>query len=175
MLVEQHVGVHAEVAGVQDEARPARAAVEEIEDGETCPPRGGRGITWGEIDEVRAPPPQGRREEIDLHDLPGRHATRRARRREAAVAVVVVPVAGHAIYAGNGPGQHDGGKTPALEALVRGASALGALGAMLVAVAAGTGWLYLLRELHVLTLGPRLGGALPLQQLAGGDASRSSA
>ncbi len=42
--------------------------------------------------------------------------------------------------------------------------------ALLVAVAAGTGWLYLLRELHVLTLGPRLGGALPLQQLAGGDA-----
>lgn len=41
---------------------------------------------------------------------------------------------------------------------------------MLVAVAAGTGWVYLMRELHVLTLGPRLGGALPLQQLAGGDA-----
>ncbi|MGZ4203229.1 MAG: hypothetical protein ACXVRH_14375 [Thermoleophilaceae bacterium] len=40
----------------------------------------------------------------------------------------------------------------------------------LLAVATGTGWVYLLRELHVLALGPRLDGALPLQQLAGGDA-----
>lgn len=31
------------------------------------------------------------------------------------------------------------------------------------------GWLYLLRDVGVLNLGPRVPGALPLQQLAGGD------
>jgi hypothetical protein len=50
------------------------------------------------------------------------------------------------------------------------AALAGSLLVPLAAVAAGTGWVYLLRELHVLSLGPRLDGALPLQQLAGGDA-----
>jgi hypothetical protein len=39
-----------------------------------------------------------------------------------------------------------------------------------VAVCAGTGWVYLLRQGHDLGLGPSVKGALPLQQLAGGDA-----
>jgi hypothetical protein len=37
-----------------------------------------------------------------------------------------------------------------------------------VSVVAGTGWLYLLRDLHFPASGPLLDGALPLQQLAGG-------
>jgi hypothetical protein len=40
---------------------------------------------------------------------------------------------------------------------------------VIVVVAAGIGWVYVMRQLHVLSLGPRLDGALPLQQLAGGD------
>ncbi|HET8672411.1 MAG TPA: hypothetical protein VFL87_02150 [Thermoleophilaceae bacterium] len=35
-------------------------------------------------------------------------------------------------------------------------------------VVAGTGWLYMLRDLHFPASGPMLDGALPLQQLAGG-------
>jgi hypothetical protein len=41
---------------------------------------------------------------------------------------------------------------------------------LLVVTGAGTGWLYLLRDRHVLRSGPLVHGALPLQQLAGGDA-----
>ena len=41
---------------------------------------------------------------------------------------------------------------------------------MLAAVAGGIGWLYGLRHLHVLKIGPRLTDALPLQRLAGGAA-----
>ena len=41
-------------------------------------------------------------------------------------------------------------------------------------VVAATGWLYLIRGSSVLGLGPRIGGALPLQQLAGNDAQRLS-
>jgi hypothetical protein len=36
-------------------------------------------------------------------------------------------------------------------------------------VAAGVGWVYLLRDVGVLDFGPLVGGALPLQRLAGGD------
>jgi hypothetical protein len=39
-----------------------------------------------------------------------------------------------------------------------------------LAILGGTGWLYLLRDVGVLNAGPRVRGALPLQQLAGGDA-----
>jgi hypothetical protein len=42
--------------------------------------------------------------------------------------------------------------------------------ALIGGVVVGTGWLYLLRELHGLAVGPAFSGALPLQQLAGGDA-----
>jgi hypothetical protein len=41
---------------------------------------------------------------------------------------------------------------------------------VVIAVVAGTGWLYLLRSFHGLGVGPRFDGALPLQQLARGDA-----
>ena len=41
---------------------------------------------------------------------------------------------------------------------------------VVIAVVAGTGWLYLLREFHGLAAGPRFDGALPLQRLARGDA-----
>ena len=41
---------------------------------------------------------------------------------------------------------------------------------MLAAVAGGIGWLYALRHLHVLKIGPRMTDALPLQRLAGGAA-----
>jgi hypothetical protein len=40
----------------------------------------------------------------------------------------------------------------------------------LVAVACGLGWLYLLRSHHLLASGPKVKGALALQQLALGDA-----
>ena len=35
-----------------------------------------------------------------------------------------------------------------------------------VAIAAGIGWLYVLEKAHVLGLGPRMSGALPLEELA---------
>jgi hypothetical protein len=41
---------------------------------------------------------------------------------------------------------------------------------ILLAVAAGTGWLYLLRSWHVLGAGPRVPGSLELERLAAGDA-----
>lgn len=40
----------------------------------------------------------------------------------------------------------------------------------MVVTAAGVGWLYLLFQAAVLPVGPRLAGALPLQQLASSDA-----
>jgi hypothetical protein len=43
------------------------------------------------------------------------------------------------------------------------------LALVLLAVCAGMGWLYLLREAGALDAGPRLSGALPLEQLARGD------
>jgi hypothetical protein len=47
---------------------------------------------------------------------------------------------------------------------------LGGLALPLVAVACGIGWLYLLKSGHLLAIGPRVKGALALQQLALGDA-----
>jgi hypothetical protein len=41
--------------------------------------------------------------------------------------------------------------------------------AVVLAVFAGTGWLYVLRDSSALAIGPRIVGALPLQQLAGND------
>jgi hypothetical protein len=41
---------------------------------------------------------------------------------------------------------------------------------VLLAVAAGTGWLYLLRSWHVLAVGPRVPGSLELERLAAADA-----
>jgi hypothetical protein len=41
---------------------------------------------------------------------------------------------------------------------------------LIAAVCAGTGWVYLLRQGHDLGVGPSVNGALPLQQLAGGEA-----
>jgi hypothetical protein len=41
---------------------------------------------------------------------------------------------------------------------------------VIAAVAAGVGWLYALRHVGLLKLGPRLSDALPLQRLAGGAA-----
>jgi hypothetical protein len=40
---------------------------------------------------------------------------------------------------------------------------------VVAAVAAGLGWLYLLRTAHVLAVGPRVAEALPLQRLNGDD------
>lgn len=40
---------------------------------------------------------------------------------------------------------------------------------MLLGVVAGLGWLYLARSIDALAIGPRVPGALPLQQLAGDD------
>ena len=47
--------------------------------------------------------------------------------------------------------------------------ALGALVVVIAGLLAGTGWLYALRGLHVLALGPRVADALPLLQLASAD------
>lgn len=41
---------------------------------------------------------------------------------------------------------------------------------ILLAVVAGVGWLYALRSVGALAVGPSFAGALPLQRLAGGDA-----
>jgi hypothetical protein len=41
---------------------------------------------------------------------------------------------------------------------------------VVLAVVAGVGWLYILRDARALAVGPLLDGALPLQQLAGGSA-----
>lgn len=57
-----------------------------------------------------------------------------------------------------------------LRAVLFAAAVLGTIAAIAAAVVAGTGWLYLIRHTRVLAFGPRFGGALPLQQLAGGSA-----
>jgi hypothetical protein len=57
----------------------------------------------------------------------------------------------------------------ALRGLLHAAAAVAACVAVIVAVVTGTGWLYLLRGVHGLAFGPHFQGALPLQQLAGGD------
>jgi hypothetical protein len=51
-----------------------------------------------------------------------------------------------------------------------GGAAAGALVILLAGLLAGTGWLYVLRGLHWLDVGPRIGDALPLLQLASFDA-----
>ena len=48
------------------------------------------------------------------------------------------------------------------------ARAAGVLLVVIAAVAAGIGWLYALRHVHELRMGPKLTDALPLQRLAGG-------
>jgi hypothetical protein len=48
------------------------------------------------------------------------------------------------------------------------ARAAGVLLVVIAAVAAGIGWLYALRHVHALRMGPQLTDALPLQRLAGG-------
>jgi hypothetical protein len=58
----------------------------------------------------------------------------------------------------------------AVRALAYAAATLGTIVAVVVAVFAGTGWLYLMRHTRWLAVGPRFPGALPLQQLAGGSA-----
>ena len=58
----------------------------------------------------------------------------------------------------------------ALHGLARALATIAAFTAVVTAVVVGTGWLYLLRGVHDLAIGPRLQGALPLQQLAGGAA-----
>ena len=67
-------------------------------------------------------------------------------------------------------GRHGGAAPRARRAARHVAAGLGACLAVVLAVLAGTGWLYLLRHDHALAVGPRLRGALPLQQLAGDDA-----
>lgn len=59
---------------------------------------------------------------------------------------------------------------PPLHTLRYLSAGLAACLALLVALVAGTGWLYLLRDVRELAVGPHLKGALPLQQLAGADA-----
>src|SRR4051794_5622523 len=63
-----------------------------------------------------------------------------------------------------------GAGTRVLRALAFAAAVLGTIVAVVGAVVAGTGWLYLLRHTSVLAVGPSFRGALPLQQLAGGSA-----
>jgi hypothetical protein len=50
-----------------------------------------------------------------------------------------------------------------------GGAAVAALVILVVGLLAGTGWLYVLRGLHWLDVGPRIGDALPLLQLASFD------
>jgi hypothetical protein len=105
-----------------------------------------------------------------MDQLADRHALRRAGRRKAPETVVVMAVDGGSIYAERGPRRQRERHGRALQAALRGSAGLAALLATCVAVVAGTGWLYLLRDFHGLAFGPRLDGALPLQQLAGGSA-----
>lgn len=56
-------------------------------------------------------------------------------------------------------------RTVALHALRGAAAAL----TLVLVVAGGVGWLYLLRRVHALHVGPGLAGALPLERLAGHD------
>ena len=68
------------------------------------------------------------------------------------------------------PSDNRGGAQRAGKALLQASAFVAACLCVVVAVVAGTGWLYLLREFHGLAAGPRFDGALPLQQLARGDA-----
>jgi hypothetical protein len=70
------------------------------------------------------------------------------------------------VYAQADPHQSHDREKRALHSGLR--LARGALGWLLatLAIAAGVGWLYLLRDAQFLNAGPRVGGALPLEELA---------
>ena len=86
----------------------------------------------------------------------------------APVYVVVVSVGGDAVEPEGGPRQgHEARDQPAPRRHA-GRVVVG-LAFALLALCAGMGWLYLLRELGALDAGPRLSRALPLEQLARGD------
>jgi hypothetical protein len=74
------------------------------------------------------------------------------------------------MYADPHPAQYRQHQDRLRNALLHTSAALISCVALIAAVVAGTGWLYLLRDLHGLAFGPAFSGALPLQQLAGGDA-----
>lgn len=54
-------------------------------------------------------------------------------------------------------------------AIRRGGGAAGGVVVVIAGLLAGTGWLYVLRGLHWLAIGPRISDALPLLQLAASD------
>lgn len=128
-----------------------------------------------------------RRELLDRAELPsaggmvGAELVAEAKRLDARVAEVQLRQRGWPAPWGRSIGS-PGQSVLALPALVRlhhrtrdgpgHRIARGVLGVAVaaVAVAGGVGWLYQLRRAGVLGLGPHLGGALPLQQLAGDDA-----
>jgi hypothetical protein len=74
------------------------------------------------------------------------------------------------MHAPHSPAQHHRAGEQARQILLHTSAAIATCIALLIAVVAGTGWLYLLRDLHGLAFGPHFQGALPLQQLAGNDA-----
>ena len=111
---------------------------------------------------------QGRRVEACGHEPSARHVRRIVWRVVAPVYVVVVTVRSDAVEPGGEPGEDDPDDDEPADRAHAGRVVAG-IALLLLAVCAGMGWLYLLREAGALDAGPRLSGALPLEQLARGD------
>jgi hypothetical protein len=82
-----------------------------------------------------------------------------------------VGVGPDSVAADEDPGEREGDQRPSPHGRLHGAG-LGAasVAAVVVAVACGIGWTYVLRAAGLLAYGPEVPGAPPLQQLAGSDA-----
>src|SRR5439155_15383489 len=95
------------------------------------------------------------------------HTHRINRRREAAVGVVGLPVGEGPVHAQSHPREsyRRQDRDPGHRALRAAGGALGWFLAVL-AIVGGVGWLYLIRDVHVLAHGPKVSGALPLEELA---------
>src|SRR6266513_1215656 len=111
---------------------------------------------------------QRARVEVLGYQPSARHVCRIVRRVVAPVYVVVVTVRSDAVEPGGEPGEDDRGDDEPADRAHAGRVVAG-IALVLLAVCAGMGWLYLLREAGELDAGPRLSGALPLEQLARGD------
>src|SRR5689334_7695184 len=110
---------------------------------------------------------QSSRVELLVIEMAGRDAHRILRWRKASVGVICLAIGERAIdpnaYPYESERRHQGG--PGARMLRAAGGALGWLLALL-AVVGGVGWLYLIRDVHLLDVGPSVSGALPLEELA---------
>src|SRR5206468_5174006 len=163
VAVELGVERHARGRVVDERPRPAGASVEEVEHREAHTARRRGEIPRRRVD-VEGPRLAERgRVELLVVEMAWRDAYRIDRRRKPAVAVVGPAVGEGAVDPHRQPYENHRGHEAGHRALRAAGGALGWLLALL-AVAGGVGWLYLIRDVHLLAHGPSVSGALPLEE-----------